>query len=117
MSSQPWIALGMSRANWYREGKPTTKPTRVTQKQIAQVTGVSVRTVQRDLAKVREEDRQANIARIHEYMAQGYTQDEACRLRASELRAITIEKLIKKDGGLVTFAEVLNYRQNGAVVK
>lgn len=47
-SEKPWQALGMSRATWYRRGKPT-KPRmpKQTYQDIAQLTGVSVRTVQR----------------------------------------------------------------------
>ena len=70
--------------------------------------GVSTRTTQRDAASVRESERQANVARVREYMAQGYTQDEAIKLRAAELRAGAIEKLIS-EGRLVTFAEASQY--------
>jgi len=102
--TKPWLAIGMSRASWYRHGRPTTKPKpRVTNRQIAEELGVSLRTVERDLADMRERDRQKTIARVQEYMAQGYSQDEAGALRAAELRAIAIEKLIEQ-GRLVTFA-------------
>ena len=47
---KPWDAIGVSRATWYRHGKPTQKPTRVTQEQMAKAFGVSVRTIQRDRA-------------------------------------------------------------------
>jgi uncharacterized protein YoaH (UPF0181 family) len=100
-----WEALGLSRASWYRRGKPTKKPeSKTTQKDIAEILGVSLRTVQRDLAKGREKQRQKNIARVREYMAQGYSQDEACELTAAELRAGAIEKLIS-EGRLVVFAQ------------
>lgn len=99
-----WEALGMSRATWYRLGKPTTKPEpRQTHKDIAKSLGCSVRTVQRDLAELRENQRQKDVARAREYMAQGYSQDEACRLVGAELRAGAIEKLIS-EGRLVAFA-------------
>jgi uncharacterized protein YoaH (UPF0181 family) len=101
---QPWLALGMSRATWYRLGKPSEKPQRVTQKNLAKIMGASVRTIQRDAAQMREEDRKKRVARVHEYMAQGYSQDEACELTAAELRARVIEKLIS-EGRLVTFAQ------------
>jgi hypothetical protein len=42
-----WEEVGMSRATWYRLGKPTTKPSRVTQKQQALLLNVSVRSIQR----------------------------------------------------------------------
>jgi hypothetical protein len=29
--SMPWAALGMSRATWYRHGKPTQQPTKEAQ--------------------------------------------------------------------------------------
>lgn len=35
----PWAAIGISRATWYRHGKPDTKPQRMTQ--------ARVRTIQR----------------------------------------------------------------------
>lgn len=37
----------MSRATWYRRGKPTSKPERRTQKQEAEALGVSIRTLYR----------------------------------------------------------------------
>ncbi len=43
----PWLALGISRATWYRLGKPQTKPERITQTQAAREFHVSVRNVQR----------------------------------------------------------------------
>ena len=104
MSDKPWEAIGMSWASWYRHGKPTTKPEpKLTQKDVSKILGCSVRTVQRDLAEEREKQRQKNVARVREYMAQGYSQDEACRLVAAELRAGAIEKLIS-EGRLVPFA-------------
>ena len=110
-SLKQWEAIGMSRASWYRHGKPSEKPDRrITQASIAKITGASLRTIQRDAANARQDERKANIKRVHEYMAQGYSQDEACHLRAAELRATAIEKLlIKEDGGLVTFAEASQY--------
>ena len=102
---RPWLALGMSRATWYRRGKPTTKPEpKQTQKDVAEILGCSVRTVQRHVVEMREEQRQKNVARVREYMAQGYSQDEACGLVAAELRAGCIEKLIS-EGRLVVFAQ------------
>jgi hypothetical protein len=45
---QPWDAIGMSRATWYRHGKPTTKPAkRKTDLQIAKMFGTSLRSMQR----------------------------------------------------------------------
>ena len=47
-ASQPWLALGMSRATWYRLGKPETKPERpLTQPLRARLMNVSLRSLQR----------------------------------------------------------------------
>lgn len=44
----PWVALGISRATWYRLGKPERKPPpRLTQAQNARDADISVRTLQR----------------------------------------------------------------------
>jgi hypothetical protein len=76
----PWSAIGMSRASWYRHGKPTTKPKRYTCADIAKVTGWSIRTIQRDLAKSRQEQ----IAKIREYMAQGLSIEDAIARELAE---------------------------------
>jgi hypothetical protein len=48
-ASQPWLALGMSRATWYRLGKPETKPERpMTQPLRARLMNVSLRSLQRE---------------------------------------------------------------------
>src|SRR5262245_27147761 len=50
MSSKPWEAIGMSRATWYRHGKPTEKPQLIMDLSYTAIAGrerVSVRTVQR----------------------------------------------------------------------
>jgi hypothetical protein len=44
---KPWEAIGMSRATWYRHGKPTEKPRRITVADEARRAGLSVRTHQR----------------------------------------------------------------------
>lgn len=44
---KPWEEIGVSRATWYRRGKPTTKPSKITQAQAAKLMNVSVRSVQR----------------------------------------------------------------------
>jgi hypothetical protein len=44
--SNPWEAIGMSRASWYRHGKPTEKPKRITVADEARRAGVSTRTHQ-----------------------------------------------------------------------
>src|ERR1700732_3033760 len=45
---RPWEAIGMSRATWYRHGKPTTKPTKLkTHAQVAKMFGTSLRSMQR----------------------------------------------------------------------
>jgi hypothetical protein len=47
-ASQPWLALGMSRATWYRLGKPETKPERpMTQPLRARLMNASLRSLQR----------------------------------------------------------------------
>jgi hypothetical protein len=44
----PWTAIGMSRASWYRHGKPTTKPPRhITVAERAEADGIPLRTYQR----------------------------------------------------------------------
>jgi predicted DNA-binding transcriptional regulator AlpA len=44
----PWQAIGMSRASWYRHGKPETKPhKRITEKEAAAIMDVPLRTLQR----------------------------------------------------------------------
>ena len=47
----------MSRASWYRHGKPTTKPHRRTQAEIAASARVSIRTIQRVARELRERGR------------------------------------------------------------
>jgi hypothetical protein len=48
---RPWERLDMSRATWYRHGKPKKKPRRPkTQRDLARSWGVSLRTVQRRAA-------------------------------------------------------------------
>ena len=45
---RPWETIGMSRASWYRHGKPTEKPPRPSSvANEARKAGVSVRTHQR----------------------------------------------------------------------
>jgi len=52
MSNRQWEAIGMSRATWYRHGKPLEKPeAKITQRELAQALNVSIRTVQRDEAE------------------------------------------------------------------
>jgi hypothetical protein len=43
---KPWQALGMSRATWYRHGKPTERPWRLSIEQAAMVMNVSVRSIE-----------------------------------------------------------------------
>jgi hypothetical protein len=53
---RPWERLGMSRAHWYRLGKPKRKPRRPkTQRDLARERGVSLRTMQRRLAESRRQ--------------------------------------------------------------
>jgi hypothetical protein len=44
---KPWEAIGISRATWYRHGKPTEKPPRTSVVCAARAAGESVRTYQR----------------------------------------------------------------------
>lgn len=45
MAEQPWLAIGISRANWYRHGKPATKPQLTTQAEAAKLMDTSVRSL------------------------------------------------------------------------
>ena len=67
----PWDAAGMSRASWYRHGKPEVRPKRQTRAELARSIGISVRTVYRAARKVNDERR----ARYLQYQG-----DEARRL-------------------------------------
>jgi hypothetical protein len=49
----PWEAIGISRATWYRHGKPTEKPFRSSVVREARAAGVSVRTHQRIMRVMR----------------------------------------------------------------
>ena len=81
---QPWLALGRSRATWYRRGKPSEKPQpRLRQKDIAEILGVSVRTVQRDRAA----ERAKFIAKMRAYMAKGHSFEEAFRLANADAQS------------------------------
>jgi hypothetical protein len=51
---QPWTALKMSRATWYRLGKPRAKLERMTQPIRARLEGVSLRSLQREARILRE---------------------------------------------------------------
>jgi hypothetical protein len=73
----------MSRASWYRHGKPETKPQKVLQATIARLLHVSVRTIQRGAA----ERRQELVAKVRAYMAQGHKFDEVGRMTEAELDA------------------------------
>ena len=78
---QPWLALGMSRATWYRHGKPSEKPPkRETQAGMAKRLGISVRTIQRAqaayVARV--------VARARAYVAKGCSAEEAIRLAKAD---------------------------------
>jgi len=53
----------MSRASWYRHGKPTEKPKRQTNTDLARSVGVSVRTMYRAKAGIKAE----RIAKLRQY--------------------------------------------------
>src|SRR5262245_17128917 len=86
-SPKPWEAIGMSRATWYRHGKPTEKPTRYTQADVAKILGISLRTTQRDLARARQEERERLVARARELIAQGHGEDDAIAAAIAEERS------------------------------
>jgi hypothetical protein len=54
MPDKPWEEVGISRATWYRQGKPKSKRYRITQAQKATIAGVSVRSIQRASRILRE---------------------------------------------------------------
>jgi hypothetical protein len=55
---EPWRDLAMSRATWYRLGKPTTPRQKgASNAAIARLLNVSVRTVQRDARRQQLADR------------------------------------------------------------
>ena len=54
MTEAPWLALGISRATWYRLGKPTTRRPRQTQAMTAKRAGFSLRSMQRASRVARE---------------------------------------------------------------
>jgi DNA-binding transcriptional regulator LsrR (DeoR family) len=74
MRRHPWEAIGMSRASWYRHGKPTTKPQQMTQTQIAAMMGVSLRTVQRVIRQRKQEREAERIAFILKWRADRITE-------------------------------------------
>jgi hypothetical protein len=60
----PWAAIGMSRASWYRHGKPATKPAKPeTRAEMARRIHVSQRTLYRVFKQVNEE----RVAKVREY--------------------------------------------------
>jgi hypothetical protein len=99
-SVRPWEAVGMSRASWYRHGKPTAKPTpTITQKRMAEAFGVSLRTIQRDRAvalhkafaeevpKAEAEDRAIDFDRINTDAASHFA-DTLCRRETAVLDSL-----------------------------
>ena len=64
--AKPWTEIGMSRASWYRHGKPATKPKRETRADLAQSIGVSVRTIYRAVALEPQTPRN-RIRRLKQY--------------------------------------------------
>jgi hypothetical protein len=74
---RPWEAIGMSRASWYRHGKPTEKPKRkTTHADIAKICGCSVRTIQRDRAQMLREV----VEDARKFIAQGHSLEDATRM-------------------------------------
>jgi DNA-binding Lrp family transcriptional regulator len=72
----------MSRASWYRHGKPTAKPVKRTQAMIARMVGCSVRTVQRMVKELRDE----HDARIRELILQGLDDQAIVDILGQEMR-------------------------------
>jgi DNA-binding MurR/RpiR family transcriptional regulator len=67
---KPWTAIGMSRASWYRHGKPAARPTkRKTVAEIAREIHVSQRTFYRARRKLRD-DRRARLLQYQEVWLQ-----------------------------------------------
>lgn len=65
---KPWTAIGMSRASWYRHGKPTAKPEREpTVKDIAAKVGVSERTMYRAFQNAGRRTNRKRVANLHRY--------------------------------------------------
>jgi hypothetical protein len=82
-SAKPWAAIGMSRASWYRHGKPEHKPERETCASIAELTGWSVRTIQRDSAAHQRQ----RMAKVREYLDQGFSLEDALAREQRECSA------------------------------
>src|SRR5262249_13214044 len=90
-----WEVIGMSRASWYRRGKPTARP-KITQKRMAGAFGVSLRTIQRDRAvalhkafaeevpKAEAEDRAIDFDKIRTDAASHFA-DTLCRRETAVL--------------------------------
>jgi hypothetical protein len=97
--NKPWEALGMSRATWFRHGKPDRKPDRpLTQEQMAKSKNMSVRGLRRPDAIRQAEPHLADLCEagqlkpgtaervINEKAADKL--NAAARIRAARLRAI-----------------------------
>jgi hypothetical protein len=85
----PWLALGISRATWYRQGKPTTRRKRQTQAMTAKQTGLSLRSMQRAFRVARE------------------VPDLALQVQAGEMTLGAAERIIKERWGREAMAMVL----------
>lgn len=86
----PWAAIGMSRASWYRHGKPVIKPERMTQVRLARQLETSVRTIQRAARIEREAPTlmpaiasgELSVAKAFQEQCEIYTGFEPCAWRA-----------------------------------
>ena len=81
----PWVTAGMSRASWYRHGKPQMAPQRITQSDAAMLYGVSVRSVQR-------------VVRIKRYAPDLYEQFHARTLTMDGAERLLIARLERAEG-------------------
>src|SRR5215467_8389444 len=75
---KPWEAIGMSRASWYRHGKPSEKPQRFTKAMWAHMHRVSLRT----------------MSRIDHRVTNGRDEDFALMLLRGEIKPGLAERII-----------------------
>jgi len=98
----PWTAIGMSRASWYRHGKPAAKPTRrKTNAELAREIHVSVRTLYRASKELREEKR-AKLIRyrakwLHRAIkkAPEMSDEQLCGMWNAHIASLSEEQLAK----------------------
>ena len=85
-----WEAIGMSRASWYRHGKPAEKPeAKITQREMAQALNVSIRTIQRYAAERNQERREQIHKEAARLRAEGCPENELVQRVSESLNAAT----------------------------